>query len=357
MVTGTLRRESSAILAWASLFVLLCAVLPITCLNELRQGHWNTLWFGAMAATLVFIRRELWPPVVAGLICLLAGPHLLGWYGIRQIWLWCLLATLFAATEDNRPVLWGIRVLTLLHIVLGWLQVIGADPILQHSGRPIGLMDSTFTLANWFIITAPLLMVGRWWIAFVAMVGLLLPLSSLGAVIGVAITAIASIVHKVNKKVLLGAIAVAMVTLTLYSAKEPVIPRVMALRSERIQMWQMVIEKGNDAKQFLGHGLNSYWIDSREWPKVRTVSFDWLPWSLAHNDAVQCWYEGGWLLVLAWGAVMASLLLKFQSIPPMIFAGLIGYFYCSMYAFPWHIAGLWLLGAAYVGMSLTKEKP
>ena len=343
--------------AWAPPLLFAASLFPEKLQGSLRAGHWHTVWITAIAVTTLLMLAPLRLPILAGLVSLPRGDYLSGWYVLRALWLWGLLVTLFSRIKDEQFIVNTIRIVTLLQLEIAWFQITGQDYILNHSGRPIGLMDNTINFGCWLTMAAPFLMKGKWWWLWAVLVVTLFPLNSWGAIVGVTATSLfyLSWTRGAWKKIL---VALLFVGLFLgYNVREPISNRLnYFLNFDRVAMWKMTIKHGLDKDQWLGHGLGSFHVDVRDWA-VPAKNPELIPWTTAHNDYLEAWYEGGWIAIFSNLLLGLTILLRLSTIPPVFVSGLFGYLLSSTYAIPWHVAGLWLFGALLVGVALRKVEP
>lgn len=335
-------------LSWGLPIVCLsCSLLPIASQGNLRAGQWTLTWLSASVGGVAVVQPPVLRWVGAWTLLLTAlNPCGLSWTVFRWTLAWSLVASWCVRARPD-PARWliGLRLLTGIGIaVWGWQAV---------TDRPLtGLMDSRTTWANWLTITTPIWMRGVGWLVAPILGWMGWQMQTWALVGGVGWWSGMRWWRAWPSRVAWG---IACASLGWRGIGESFSVR------DRLVEWRMVWEGiTSSLSAFLfGHGLGGWSVDARTWPRPEPNPA-LLPWTLAHQDTLQAWYDGGLVMVLAWAVALGTLAWRITRQRlwehPLSWMG-VSALAVSWYSVPWHVGPLSLLGAILYGTlwAMTQE--
>ena len=332
--------------SWAlPLVALMASMVPMTAQGSLRAGQWHGAWIGAAAVMVGLVRP--WPlQLVAGWsVATLCWSSSHGsWAIVRWTLAWSLIVTF---------------VLRHPFPIDHFLTALRAAILLGLSVATTGLMDSRMSWCQWLAVTSPAWMGAAWWPGLLGVLFACWMHKAMGAfLIIVGLSAWRWWPARGGPRVLiLLALACAV---SLYHWREPIPERARELQSGRLAEWRLVLS-GIAQHPWLGHGLGGWEVDARQ-IIVPPPNPSRLPWTIAHNDTLQAWYDGGLPMVASWSVALLALAIRITRrglwAHPLPRMG-VGYLAVSLYGFPWQLAPFAMLGALLFGRcwSLTQEAP
>ncbi len=253
---------------WAALFI----IVPLLLFDrKLAAPHWALLAFVGIAAASL-----LWTPAQFD--------------GMGELFVFVICAALFflgSQTDDLRPFIVGCVAGLGISSAICILQAAGIQPMAERalSPAPFGLFVNGNYLAEAAALVAVAAAAERmWWALPVLAPALILP-QARGAVLAVAIAAVAYFWNK--SRVVSVALCLSMACIGVW-----VVQHLDGASSERLTMWQSTIA----GLTFWGHGVGSFWM---AYPAFdQGVIVDSMP-AHPHNEFLHIAFELGTPGVLA----------------------------------------------------------